>query len=75
MHNPKELHLLAASRVFRYLKGTPGKSILFKKNAGLILEAYMDANYAGSVVDRRSTTEFCTFTTKILLHGEAKNIM
>jgi len=31
MHNPKEVHLRAVYRILHYLKGTPGKSIFFKK--------------------------------------------
>ena len=61
MHDPRESHLQAAYRVLHYLKGSPGKGILFKRNKELVLEAYTDADYAGSVVDRRSTTGYCTF--------------
>ncbi|RVW28025.1 Retrovirus-related Pol polyprotein from transposon RE1 [Vitis vinifera] len=49
------------TRVLHYLKGNPGKGILFKKNNTLALEAYTDVDYAGSLVDRRSTTGYCTF--------------
>ena len=34
---------------------------MFKKNDTLALEAYTDVDYAGSIVDRRSTTRYCTF--------------
>ncbi|RVX02276.1 Retrovirus-related Pol polyprotein from transposon RE1 [Vitis vinifera] len=61
MHDPKKPHLQAAYRVLHYLKGNLGKGILFKKNNTLALEAYTDADYAGSLVDRRSTTGYCTF--------------
>ena len=61
MHDPRDPHLQAAYRVLHYLKGNPGKGILFKKNDTLALEAYTDADYAGSLVDRRSTTGYCTF--------------
>ena len=61
MHNPKESHLRAFYRVLHYLKGTPGKGIMFKKGQGMTLEAYTNTDYAGSVVDRRSTSGYCTF--------------
>ncbi|KAG8496181.1 hypothetical protein CXB51_009524 [Gossypium anomalum] len=61
MHNPKESHLRAVYQILQYLKGTPGKGILFKKGENLTLEAYTDADYAGSMVDRRSTSGYCTF--------------
>ena len=47
--------------MLHYLKGNPGKGILFKKNNTLALEAYTDADYAGSLVDRGSTIGYCTF--------------
>jgi hypothetical protein len=61
MHCPKEIHLQAAHRILHYLKGTPGRGILFKRNGNTTLEAYTDADYAGSIIDRRSTTGYCTF--------------
>ena len=51
MHDPREPHLQAAYRVLHYLKGNPGKGILFKKNNTLALEAYTDTDYASSLVD------------------------
>ena len=56
MHDPREPHLQSTYRVLHYLKGNPGKGILFKKNDTLALEAYTDTDCAGSIVDRRSTT-------------------
>ena len=61
MHDPREPHLQAAYRALHYLKANPGKGILFKKKDILTLEAYTDADYAGSIVDRISTTRYCTF--------------
>ncbi|RVW20492.1 Retrovirus-related Pol polyprotein from transposon RE1 [Vitis vinifera] len=51
MHDLREPHLQAAYRVLHYLKGNPGKGILFKKNNTLALKAYIDTDYAGSLVD------------------------
>ena len=61
MHDPREPHLQIAYRVLHNLKGILGKGILFKKNNTLALEAYIDADCAGSLVDRRSTTGYCSF--------------
>jgi len=55
MHQPKEAHLEVALRIVQYLKRTPGRRILFKWNKSVSLEAYMNADYAESVVDKRST--------------------
>ena len=51
LHEPREPHLQATYRVLHYLKGNPGKRILFKKNNTLALEAYINVDYAGSLVD------------------------
>lgn len=60
MHNPKESHLQAVYRLLRYLKTTPGKGVLYKRHGKLELECYTDADYAGAVTDRRSTSGYCT---------------
>lgn len=60
MHNPKNSHLQSAYRVLRYLKATPGKGILYRRNGTLKLECYTDADWAGAVLDRRSTSGYCT---------------
>lgn len=61
MQDPKEIHLQIAYRVFQYLKGTPGNGVLFKRREKLLLEAYTDADYAGSIINRRSISGYCTF--------------
>lgn len=33
---------------------------MFERNGGFILEAYMDIDHVGSVVDERSTIGHCT---------------
>ncbi|KAL0415814.1 UNVERIFIED_CONTAM: Retrovirus-related Pol polyprotein from transposon RE1 [Sesamum latifolium] len=63
----------AAYKVIHYLKGNPGKGILFKRDHILTLEAYTDADYASSVVDRRSTTGYCTSPGGNLVTWKSKN--
>ncbi|GKB43944.1 retrovirus-related pol polyprotein from transposon TNT 1-94 [Tanacetum coccineum] len=38
--NPKESHLVAVKRIFRYLKGTPNLGLWYPKGSGFDLEAY-----------------------------------
>ena len=61
MHSPSEKHLEAVYRILRYLKSTPGKGLLFQKTTQQNIEAYTDADWAGSVIDRRSTSGYCTY--------------
>ncbi|XP_059640054.1 uncharacterized mitochondrial protein AtMg00810-like [Cornus florida] len=60
MHSPHAPHLDAAIRTLRYLKGCPGRGILFANHGHLRVEAWTDADYAGSISDRRSTSGYCT---------------
>ena len=59
MYNPKEVHLQTVYRILHCLEATLGKGILFKKSIELSLEAYIDVDYARSVVDQRFTTGYC----------------
>ncbi|KAK3031254.1 hypothetical protein RJ639_035554 [Escallonia herrerae] len=61
MQNPKDGHLHAVYQILQYLKGSPGRGILFRKGTNMELEAYIDADYAGSFTYRRSTSGYCTF--------------
>ena len=60
MHSPRRSHFQAAHRVMRDLKGTTGLGISFIKIGKLDLTLYTDSEYAGSLIDRRSTTGYCT---------------
>ena len=52
----------AVMHILRYLKSAPGKGILFTKNTNhQSIEVYTDADQAGAVNDRRSTSGYFTF--------------
>ncbi|KAK8923585.1 hypothetical protein KSP39_PZI019845 [Platanthera zijinensis] len=62
MHSPRSSHLQAVERILRYLKTAPGQRLVFKTSSSIpTLVAYSDADYAGSLDDRRSTSGFCTY--------------
>ena len=61
MHDSKEVHLQAIYRILQYLKGSLGMIILFRKGTILFLEAYMNVDYVGSMVNKRSTSGYYTF--------------
>ena len=61
MHAPLKPHLEVVYRILRYQKTAPGKGVLFKKGKELRLEAYTNANWVGSIMDRWSTIAYCTF--------------
>ena len=57
--NPKESHLLAVNRILRYLKHTLNIGLWYPKCATLKLLGYSDLDFAGSRVDRKSTSGGC----------------
>ncbi|KAK1387454.1 hypothetical protein POM88_015632 [Heracleum sosnowskyi] len=59
--DPRDLHLVAVKRILRYLKGIPNLGIWYPKDSGFNLIGYTDSDYAGSVVDRKSTYGSCQF--------------
>ncbi|XP_016168707.1 uncharacterized protein LOC107611274 [Arachis ipaensis] len=61
MHSPGQEHMDVVFRILRYLKGSPGKGLLYKKHGHLQVEAYTNADWAGNVMDRSSTSGYCTF--------------
>nr|GEZ12662.1 hypothetical protein [Tanacetum cinerariifolium] len=54
---PKTSHLQAVKRIFRYLKGQPKLGLWYPKASSFDLQAYLDSDYAGANIDRKSTTE------------------
>jgi hypothetical protein len=58
MERPTELHLAAAKRVLRYLKGSFDFGILYKRNCELKLEGWSDSDYDGDLDDRKSTSGY-----------------
>ncbi|GJS38124.1 putative ribonuclease H-like domain-containing protein [Tanacetum coccineum] len=53
---PKVSHLHAVKRIFRYLKGQPKLGLWYPKDSPFDLEAYTDNDYAGTSLDKKSTT-------------------
>ncbi|GJV53902.1 putative ribonuclease H-like domain-containing protein [Tanacetum coccineum] len=58
---PKVSHMFAVKRIFRYLKGRPKLGLWYPKDSPFILEAFLDSDYAGASLDRKSTTRGCQF--------------
>ena len=56
MHYSLETHMEAAKKTLQQsLKATPGSGFLFSQNGHVDAEAYVDIDYSGSMIDRRST--------------------
>jgi hypothetical protein len=77
MHNPKEEHIETVTRILKYLKGTPGKGITFGKYGHANIEGYSDADWAGNVVNRKSTAGYFTFVggNLVIWRSKKQNIV
>lgn len=72
MHSPYEEHLEAVYRILRYLKSNPGKGLYFKKTNDRDVSIFTDADWAGSVIDRKSTTGYCAYVWGNLVTWRSK---
>jgi len=52
---PKESHIIGINKILRYLKGTMEYGLWYPKGNDLVIQAYTNGNWAGSVDDRKST--------------------
>nr|GEV82781.1 hypothetical protein [Tanacetum cinerariifolium] len=69
---PKECHLYAVKRIFRYLKGHPKLGLWYPKKYPFDLVAYSDNNYGGATQDRKSSTRGCQFLGRRLISWQCK---
>ncbi|GJW35728.1 retrovirus-related pol polyprotein from transposon TNT 1-94 [Tanacetum coccineum] len=51
---PKESHLIAVKRIFRYLKSIPSLGLYYPKCSRFDLKGYSDSNYAGCNMDKKA---------------------
>lgn len=58
---PTTNHWGAVKRILRYLNGTLSHGITLQPVSSFSLNAYSDADWAGSLDDRRSTSGFCVY--------------
>ena len=58
---PRHVHLTAAKHILRYLKGTIDYGFKYKTDQRINLDGYVDLDWAGSAIDRKSTSG-CSFS-------------
>ncbi|WMV44756.1 hypothetical protein MTR67_038141 [Solanum verrucosum] len=72
MSSPTIKHWAALEQILCYLKGAPGLGILYSNHGHTRVECFADADYAGSKIDRRSTTGYCVFVGGNLVSWRSK---
>src|SRR3989337_2345880 len=69
---PKEIHYVAVKRIFRYLAHTPNFGLWYPKGDSFHLMGYLDSDWAGDCVERKSTSGGCQFLGHSLVSWSSK---
>jgi hypothetical protein len=59
MSQSRQTQWIAAKHVLRYLRGTVGYGLRYASDVDMRLQGYVDADWPGSVVDRKTTFDCC----------------
>ena len=59
MVEPRKAHWAAAKHILRYLRGTVEYGLKYTKGNEIQLSGFTDADWAGSIVDQKSTSGYC----------------
>ncbi|XP_028125342.1 uncharacterized protein LOC114322271 [Camellia sinensis] len=71
MHAPTNGHFSAVKRLLRFVKGTLHHGLQFSPST-FDVHAFSDSNWAGDVLDRKSTSGYCIFLGSNLISWSAK---
>lgn len=72
MNVPTIDHQKAASRVLRYLKGSPGQGLFYPASGSIHIQAFSDSDWAGCRDTRRSITGYSIFLGNSLISWKSK---
>lgn len=70
--NPKEIHVNAVKRIFKYLRGTIKYGLWYLKGKYFSLIAYVDTDWVGSIDDKKNTLGATFFLGNIFVSLESK---
>ncbi|KAK2998527.1 hypothetical protein RJ639_023483 [Escallonia herrerae] len=72
MSEPTVKHWAALKLILCYLKGAPGLGLLYSNHGHSCIECFSDVDWAGSKLDRKSTTGYCVFVGGNLVSWKSK---
>ncbi|XP_061353980.1 uncharacterized mitochondrial protein AtMg00810-like [Gastrolobium bilobum] len=69
---PSDIHMAAAVRVLKYLKGSPTTGLFFSANTNLHVSGFADVDWACCPDTRKSISGYCAFIGSSLVAWKAK---
>jgi hypothetical protein len=77
MSNPSYTDMIRARKVFKYLSSSRHYGLLYRpphpyQGGVVVLHGYCDADYGGDLIDRKSTTGYCTYLNDNLITWASK---
>ena len=72
LYAPTTTHYDTACRVIKYLMGTPGQGLLFRRDSTLQILGFTNADWAGCLDTRRLTSGYCCFLGSSLISWKSK---
>jgi histone deacetylase 1/2 len=72
LHAPTEIHWSAVKRILRYVKANTKIGLSISRCKSLLVSGFSDADWAGSLDDRRSTWGFAIFLGSNLISWSAR---
>ena len=72
LQSPCDSHWDAVIRILRYIKSTPGQGVLYENRGHTQVVGYIDADWADSPTDRRSTSGYCVFIGGNIISWKSK---
>ena len=70
--SPRKSHLNAIKRIFKYLSGSLHLGLWYSRNSSFDLISYSDADFASSLLDRKSTFGTCKVLGQYLVYWFSK---
>jgi len=72
LHSPCNNHWDTTTHILRYVKGTSGQGLLYENKGHSQVIGYSDADWAGSPIDRHSTSGYCVLVGGNLVSWKSK---
>ncbi|KAG7577546.1 Reverse transcriptase RNA-dependent DNA polymerase [Arabidopsis thaliana x Arabidopsis arenosa] len=69
---PTDVHLQAAHKVLKYIKGNPGLGLMYPADTEICLNGFADADWGTCKDSRRSVTGYCIYLGTSLISWKSK---